>query len=131
MKIVDVTTETYRWPRPKPISNGKHTCTHVTLGLVKIETDAEITGIGLGSVDNIGKAVIEHLKPELIGEDPLNVERLWQKLWVPKLIGRRGLTTRAISAIDIGLWDFRAKVAGMPLYKMLGGFRDCVPTYLL
>jgi L-alanine-DL-glutamate epimerase-like enolase superfamily enzyme len=46
------------------------------------------------------------------------------------LIGRRGLTTRAISAIDIGLWDLRAKVAGMPLYKMLGGFRDRMPTYI-
>jgi D-arabinonate dehydratase len=47
-----------------------------------------------------------------------------------ELIGRRGLTTRAISAIDIGLWDIRAKVAGMPLYKLLGGFRDRVPTYI-
>ena len=51
-------------------------------------------------------------------------------MWMPKLIGRRGLTTRAISAIDIGLWDIRAKVAGMPLYKLLGGFRDRVPTYI-
>jgi D-arabinonate dehydratase len=51
-------------------------------------------------------------------------------MWVPKLIGRRGLTTRAISAIDIGLWDIRAKVAGLPLYKLLGGFRDRVPTYI-
>jgi L-alanine-DL-glutamate epimerase-like enolase superfamily enzyme len=40
-------------------------------------------------------------------------------MWVPKLLGRRGLTTRAISAIDIGLWDIRAKVAGLPLYKLL------------
>src|SRR5207248_4602518 len=45
-------------------------------------------------------------------------------------IGRRGLTTRAISAIDIGLWDIRARVAGLPLYKLLGGFRDRVPTYI-
>jgi len=51
-------------------------------------------------------------------------------MWVPKLIGRRGLTTRAISAIDIGLWDLRAKVAGLPLYKMLGGYRDRVPIYM-
>jgi D-arabinonate dehydratase len=51
-------------------------------------------------------------------------------MWVPKLIGRRGLTTRAISAIDIGLWDLRAKVAGLPLYKLLGGYRDRVPTYI-
>ena len=78
----------------------------------------------------MGKAAVEHLKRELIGEDPIDVERLWHKMWVPKLIGRRGLTTRAISAIDIGLWDIRAKVAGLPLYKLLGGFRDRVPTYI-
>ena len=43
------------------------------------------------------------------GATPLPVERLWHKMWVPKIIGSRGLTTRAISAIDIGLWDIRAK----------------------
>ncbi|MFN8539270.1 MAG: hypothetical protein U0232_17565 [Thermomicrobiales bacterium] len=73
---------------------------------------------------------METLKPVLIGEDPIDVERLWHKMWIPKLIGRRGMTTRAISAIDIGLWDIRAKVAGLPLYKLLGGFRDRVPTYV-
>src|SRR5215203_1205009 len=130
MKITDVTTETYRWPRAKPITNGKHTYTHSTLSLVKIETDERITGIGLGTGGAIASATIEQLKPELLGEDPINVERLWHKMWVPKLIGRRGITTRAISSIDIGLWDLRAKVAVLPLYKMLGGFRDRVPTYV-
>ncbi len=130
MKITSITTEEYRWPRHKPISNGKHTYTHSGLSLVKIETDEGITGIGLGAGGLVGKATVEHLKPELIGEDPINVERLWHKMWVPKLIGRRGLTTRAISAIDIGLWDIRAKVAGLPLYRLLGGYRDRVPTYV-
>lgn len=130
MKITDVTTESYRWPRHKPITNGLHTYTHSGVGFAKIETDEGITGMGLGSINAITKATIETLKPELIGEDPLDVERLWHKMWVPKLIGRRGMTTRAISAIDIGMWDIRAKAAGMPLYKLLGGFRDRVPTYI-
>jgi D-arabinonate dehydratase len=130
VKITRITTEEYRWPRHKPISNGKHTYTHAGLDLVKIETDAGITGIGLGGGGRVGRATIETLTPLLIGEDPIDVERLWHKMWVPKLIGRRGLTTRAISAIDIGLWDIRAKVAGLPLYKLLGGYRDRVPTYI-
>jgi L-alanine-DL-glutamate epimerase-like enolase superfamily enzyme len=130
LKIIAVTSEEFRWPRHKPISNGKHTYTHAGLSLVKIETDAGVTGIGLGGGGLIGRATVETLKKELIGEDPIDVERLWHKMWVPKLIGRRGLTTRAISAIDIGLWDIRAKVAGMPLYKLLGGYRDRVPTYV-
>lgn len=130
MKITAVTTEEYSWPRRKPITNGKHTYTHSGLGLVKIETDEGITGIGLGATGLIGRATVEHLTPVLIGQDPINVERIWHEMWIPKLTGRRGLTTRAISAIDIGLWDIRAKVAGLPLYKLLGGYRDSVPTYV-
>lgn len=130
MRIINITTESYSWPRAKPITNGKHTYTHSGLGLVKIETDEGVTGIGLGGAGAVGQATIEQLKPQLIGEDPIDVERLWHKMWVPKLVGRRGLTTRAIGAVDIGLWDLRAKVAGMPLYKLLGGYRDRVPTYI-
>jgi L-alanine-DL-glutamate epimerase-like enolase superfamily enzyme len=130
MKITDITTETFRWPRHKPITNGLHTYTHSGLGLVKIHTDGDVTGVGVTSTGTIIRATIEHLTPELIGEDPIDVERLWHTMWVPKLIGRRGLTTRAISGIDIALWDLRAKVAGLPLYKLLGGFRDRMPTYI-
>ncbi|MFN8526208.1 MAG: mandelate racemase/muconate lactonizing enzyme family protein [Chloroflexota bacterium] len=130
MKITDIVVEEFKWPRHKPITNGLHTYTHSGLGLVNIKTDAGITGIGLGGNGAIQRATIDRLKAELIGEDPIDVERLWHKMWVPKLIGRRGLTTRAISAIDIGLWDIRAKVAGLPLYKLLGGFRSRMPTYI-
>jgi L-alanine-DL-glutamate epimerase-like enolase superfamily enzyme len=130
MKITDITLQEYRWPRAKPITNGKHTYTHVDYALVKIATDEGITGIGLGHGGAIERAIIGHLAALLVGEDPRNVERLWAKMWVPKLIGRRGLTTRAISAIDIGLWDIRGKAANMPLWQLLGGFRDRVPTYV-
>lgn len=130
MKITGISTQTYRWPRHKPISNGKHTYTHSGLGLVKIETDEGVTGIGLCGADQVERATIEMLTPLLIGEDPIDVERLWHKMWVPKITGRRGLTTRAISGIDIGLWDLRAKVAGLPLYKLLGGYRNRMPTYV-
>lgn len=130
MKITQVSTETYRWPRPKPITNGLHTYTHVTLGLSKIETDEGLVGMGLGAGHPIVEAAIAHFTPQLLGQDPLNIERIWHDLWVPKLVGRRGMTTRAISAIDIALWDLRAKAAGMPLYKLLGGYRDRVDTYI-
>jgi D-arabinonate dehydratase len=97
---------------------------------VRIETDVGVTGNGLGNGGPIWRACIEQLGALLIGEDPIDVERLWHKMWIPKLTGRRGLVTRAISSIDIGLWDIRAKAANMPLYKLLGGFRDRVPTYV-
>ena len=110
MKITGITTKEFRWPRHKPIANGKHTYTHVTFAVAEIATTEGITGIGLGGGGEIERATVARLTPMLIGEDPIDVERLWQKMWEPKLIGRRGLTTRAISAIDIGLWDIRAEI---------------------
>ncbi|MHB1131829.1 MAG: mandelate racemase/muconate lactonizing enzyme family protein [Chloroflexota bacterium] len=134
MKITAITFEEYRWPRHKPISNGKHTYTHSGLGLVRVATDEGLEGLGvcarLGQTGGILKATVEHFGRELAGEDPIAGERLWHKMWVPKLVGRRGLVTRAISAIDIALWDIRAKVAQMPLYRLLGAYRERVPTYI-
>lgn len=130
MKITEIATEEYRWPRRTPITNGLHTYTDVEFALVRIKTDEGIEGIGLGSGGDIWRSTINHLAPLLVGQDPHNTERLWAKMWVPKLIGRRGLTTRAISSIDIGLWDIKAKAANLPLYRLLGGFRDAVPTYV-
>ena len=131
MKITGVRVERYKWPYRRAISNGRHTYTHSGLGFIFVDTDAGVTGIGIGATKRgvVGVA-IAHLTPQLIGEDPINVERLWHKLWVPKLVGRRGMTTRAIGAIDIALWDLRAKVTGMPLYKLLGGYRSRMPTYV-
>ena len=79
---------------------------------------------------NIISAVVEALKPALIGKDPFDNERHWHEMWRPKLVGRRGLTTRAIGAIDIALWDIKGKALGIPLYKLLGGFTNKVEAYV-
>lgn len=126
MKITDVKARSYRWSKETPIQNGKHLFTHNELNLVCIETDEGITGYGTSySLD-----YVDYLKPFLLGENPLNVERLWEKMWVPKFLGRRGRTTQTISAIDIALWDIRSKAAGIPLYQLLGGYRDEIPCYI-
>jgi D-arabinonate dehydratase len=130
MRITKISTEAYRWKRSKPIANGKHVYDDMGVNLIKVETDEGITGIGLGGLSEVERAMVSKVTPLLIGEDPIDCERLWHLMWVPKKSGRRGLTTRAISTVDIALWDIRAKVANMPLYKMLGGYRDRVPTYV-
>ncbi len=81
MKITDIRVESFRWPRAKPISNGKHTYTHSGVGLVFVDTDEGTTGIGLGgNKGGVVGATIESMKEHLIGEDPINVERLWHKM---------------------------------------------------
>ena len=127
--------EIFKWPREKPITNGLYTYTHNVLNIVVIETDDKsVTGIGLsGGIDvtpEVASVVCAHFKKVLIGMDPLDNEKIWHEMWRPKLVGRRGVTTRVISGIDIALWDIKGKQAGMPLYKLLGGFTDKVDTYI-
>ena len=70
------------------------------------------------------------MAPELLGEDPSDIGRLWTKLvWAGASVGRSGVATQAIAAFDIALWDLKAKRAGLPLAKLIGAHRDAVPTY--
>lgn len=134
MKITDLTMETYRWPRKKPIRNGKYIYPTASLNVIKISTDEGISSIGLsGSVEgaeNIGTSILEHFRQVVIGQDPFDTERIWDDLWQPKLIGRRGITTRIISGIDIALWDLKGKIVNKPLYKLLGGYTNKMPVYV-
>ena len=134
MKVTDVKVEAYRWPRKVPIRNGLHTYSEYDLNVVKIETDEGITGIGIGrdirEAPSVGIAMVDFFKKFVIGEDPFNTERIWDKMWVPKLTGRRGITTRIIAAIDLALWDIKGKAAGKSVHQLLGGYADKVPVYI-
>lgn len=126
MKITAVYPQRFRWEKEKPITNGRHTFTHNELNLAVIETDEGITGYGT-SYDVSLTALFQK---KLIGQDPFNVEYLWEELWDTKFMGRRGLTTRCISALDMALWDIRSKAFHVPLYQLLGGYRREVPCYI-
>lgn len=136
MKITDVTVHRYRWPRPQPISNGKYTYVNVSLNLIHIHTDEGITGVGWGGGTASGQSsdlttsLIDYFKPMLIGKDPFSYRRIWEEMWQPKLVGRRGLSTRVISGIDIALWDLMGKTVNKSVHKLLGGYRDKIPTYI-
>lgn len=70
------------------------------------------------------------LKPLLLGEDPLFVERLWERMFrADRGIRRVGIAGYAVSALDIGLWDLVGKAAGLPLYKLWGAVTDRIPAY--
>lgn len=136
MTISDVTVERYMWPKPKPIRNGKYTYSTVGLNLVNVHTDEGVSGIGwaggtaAGRPGEIVSALVEHYKQALIGEDPFDYRRHWDAMWEPKIVGRRGMSTQVLSAIDIALWDLMGKILKMPVHKLLGGFRDRIPTYI-
>lgn len=136
MKITDVTLQSYAWKRPQPIRNGKYTYTTIGFNLIQIHTDDGITGIGWGGGTAVGRpgevtqALLSHYKQVLIDEDPFVYRRIWDNLWQPKIIGRRGISTQVISAIDIALWDLMGKATGQPVHKLLGGYRDRIPAYI-
>jgi len=109
--------------------------------IVKIHTDGGITGIGEADASPLMvKAVLEapsshnwslSFRDMLIGENPLDVERLWDKMYQGTIYtGRRGLVIHAMSAVDVALWDVAGQALGRPVYELMGGpRRDVVIPY--
>jgi len=136
VKVTRVSAEVYAKPHDPPITNGKYTYTHSKNVVVRIQTDEGIEGVGicgglgLPSGRDVLVTGIENMSEAVIGEDPFNYRRIWEDMWLPKLVGRRGLSTRVISAIDIALWDLIGKAVDRPVYQLLGGYRDSIPAYI-
>ena len=101
--------------------------------IVKVETDEGIHGLGEVGIRFWGSAIekaIEHLSELVIGQDPFGTERLWQHMFRGSFFPADKVYSCAISAIDIALWDIKAKAVGIPVYKLLGGpVRDRVVCY--
>lgn len=135
MKIVRITTRGFRLPLRERMVSSRVTMTHRELLLLEIETDSGIAGTGWCTTAGVGvmaaKALIDaYLSPTLIGEDPRNTERLWRRTWMEcHAAGPGGITTLALSALDIALWDIKAKALNEPLHRLLGGARSSVPVY--
>jgi mannonate dehydratase len=101
---------------------------------LKIETDQGVSGIGDATLNGRELAVVsyleDHVAPCLIGRDPRRIEDTWQYLYRGAYWRRGPVTMRAIAAVDVALWDIKAKMAGMPLYQLLGGkSRERVMVY--
>ena len=132
MKIADVRTIALTCRCNPPYASAAGVQAQRAALLVEIETDRGIVGIGEAGIGGgVTASVIERtLKPLLVGEDPLLIEHLWQKMFArTRQFGRRGVVMHAISGIDIALWDIAGKVAKLPVYKLLGAARDRVEAY--
>ena len=149
MRIKEIRTRVVRW-RGKTVPLPPHFCTnpmdllelpetsmstftfHEWL-VVEIFTDNGYVGIGNAALaPQATKRVIDlYLKPLLIGQDPWDLEFLWQHMYRKTMaFGRKGIGMAAISALDIALWDLLGKSAKQPVYRLLGGrTKTRIPVY--
>jgi L-alanine-DL-glutamate epimerase-like enolase superfamily enzyme len=139
-RISSVTLSSVTLPLPTGISDAKvltgrqRPMTEVAFLFAEITTEAGHEGVGFSYSKRAGgPAQFAHARevaPDVIGEDPSDIGRLWTKLvWAGASVGRSGASTQALAAIDIALWDLKAKRAGLPLAKLLGAHRDSVRCY--
>ena len=126
----------YRVPLPTALTDSTHgEMRAFELCTVRVRDADGAEGIGYTfTVGRNGGAIHDILSRELpeilAGEDADRIEQLWQKLWwALHYGGRGGPTVLAISAIDMALWDLKAKHAGTPLWRLLGGYDSRVPCY--
>jgi L-alanine-DL-glutamate epimerase-like enolase superfamily enzyme len=127
-------------PLAQPISDAKvltgrqKPMTEIVILFAEIETKQGHSGLGFSYSKRAGGpgqfAHAKEIAPSLIGEDPSDIARLWDKLcWAGASVGRSGMATQAIGAFDVALWDLKAKRAGLSLAKLLGTQRDSVRCY--
>lgn len=108
----------------------------VDLVLVRLETDAGHSGLGFASVVGAGAAAVRslidtELSPLVVDCDPRDTDRLLSKVEARfRAVGFAGLAARAYSAVDVALWDIKAKAAGVPLFQLLGGARTASPFFV-
>jgi L-alanine-DL-glutamate epimerase-like enolase superfamily enzyme len=133
MKISAVDTAVLRIPTRKPIALD---FPYHSLVIARVRTDEGIAGLGYtlafggGGVESIQAYLVTRLAPLLIGQDPLLVERLWERMYrADRGIKRQGVAAYALSALDIALWDIVGKAASLPLYKLWGAVTDRVAAY--
>jgi L-rhamnonate dehydratase len=149
MKITGIRTRVVSW-HGKTVALPPHFCTNpmdlldlpqasmstfTFHGWLVVEIFADDGSLGIGNAalaPQICKQVIDlYLKPLLIGEDPWDIEFLWQHMYRKTMaFGRKGIGMAAISAVDIALWDLLGKSAKQPVYRLLGGrTKQRIPVY--
>ncbi len=127
-------------PLATPISDAKvltgrqKPMTEIAILFVEIKTKDGAEGVGFSYSKRAGGpgqfAHAKEIAPVLLGEDPNDIAKLWDKLcWAGASVGRSGLSVQAIGAFDVALWDLKAKRAGLSLAKLLGTHRDSVRCY--
>ncbi|RLI05009.1 enolase [Candidatus Bathyarchaeota archaeon] len=130
LKIIDIETIIFKYESQigSDIAGHAHPSEEhdAYQSLTRIVTDEGIDGFCFGGNKKINDRII---KPALIGKNPMDREKIWQYLY-RDLQGSRGLISdRQLAVIDMALWDFAGRYLNMPVYKLLGGYREKVKAY--
>lgn len=132
MKIDGVETIPLSVPLDKPAQFATRTVKEREFSIARVFTNEDVVGIGcvpIGEPFSVTSIIERKLKNLVIGEDPFATEIIWDKMYREMYRDRKGAAIRAISAVDIALWDIKGKALNMPLYKLLGGNQKKVPCY--
>jgi L-alanine-DL-glutamate epimerase-like enolase superfamily enzyme len=134
--IASIRPDFYHIPLPVVLTDSTHgEMGYFELVTVRVMDSEGVEGVGYTYTVGAGGGAIHDmirrdLTPVLVGQQAANIEALWQKMWwTLHYGGRGGQSASAISAVDIALWDLKAKKAALPLYQLLGGFDPRVPCY--
>ncbi len=135
-KIENVISSLYKIPLDEPLGDAMH-AKHVYFELVVVEIKTEDGNIGYGYTytGGVGGIIIcnmieLYLKPILLGQDSACIEKLWVEMYkLLHYVGRGGIDSFAIAAVDIALWDIKCRIAKMPLWKMIGGGKGFARAY--
>ena len=135
MRISSIEAKLYRIPPAARIEDSIQRIAKWEFILTTVRTDTGIGGVGFCYTLGIGGTAIcelveTYLTPLLLGEDPRNIERIWNQCWWELHgLGSGGMSRFALATIDIALWDILAKHADVPLSRLLGGARERIPAY--
>ena len=127
MKITDINVRRFRYTSKIGRDSEGHAHPgnlELTGSLVSVETDDGVTGHCFGG----DKDLVENVfRSRVVGRDPLHREFIWQDL--AERTRRWNMDDRTLAAVDMALWDLAGKAAGMPVYKLIGAYRDKVKAY--
>ncbi len=136
MRITKVCSALYQIPVHREMHDAIRHFSKMDVIFARVQTDDGASGAGFTysiipyGGREIGSVIDNSIDGLIHGMDPLDHERVWQQMWRKMdWVGRGGIAVLAVAAVDIAIWDLKAKVAGMPLHRLLGGYRDRVPVY--
>lgn len=128
-KITAGKATAYKVPTDAPESDGTFAWNSTTLVLVELQA-GEVTGIGYTYAQETSAPLARELLKQVIGQDPSDTNRIFSAMRKSQRnYGREGIGAASVSAIDIAVWDLKAKLLGQPLCKLLGMVREGAPVY--